>query len=105
MNARTAQRILTTALCALAPTALAAAPAGAEPVKTGCPHGYLLLAVADLAPQGYRVPGQVDDPASGITSFGQPGNGDGLVCAKALGPQVTTWGGQLYEFWDNTSPA
>ena len=77
-------------------------PAGATAPANGCPRGYLVLSVADLTGQGYRVPAQVDDPASGISSFGRPGNGDGLVCAVALGNQRTPWGGQIYNFWDNT---
>ena len=63
------------------------------------------MAVADLAPQGYRVPGQVDDPSSGVKSFGSPGNGDGYVCAQEIGNRTTPWGGQLYQFWDNVLPA
>ena len=105
MNAHIARRALTSVVGAAVATAALVAPATASPSRDGCPRSYEVLAVADLAPQGYQVPGQVDDPSSGVTSFGRPGNGDGLVCAKALGPQTTTWGGQLYQFWDNTSPA
>ena len=105
MNVRTAQRAITSVVGIAAATAALVAPASATASRDGCPHGYEVLAVADLAPQGYRVPGQYDDPSSGLRSFGRPGNGDGLVCAKAIGKQTTPWGGQLYEFWDNTSPA
>ena len=105
MNVRTAQRALASVVGTAAALAVLGSPAGAAPSRDGCPQGYEVLAVADLAPQGYRVPGQVDDPSSGLRSFGRPGNGDGLVCAKAIGSQTTPWGGQLYEFWDNTSPA
>jgi hypothetical protein len=81
---------------------LNASPAQAAAPTNGCPDGYQLLAVSDLAPQGYQVPGKVDDPTSGIRSFGRFGNGDGLVCAVPLGNQLTPWGGQVYNFWDNT---
>jgi hypothetical protein len=80
-----------------------ATPSGAP--SNGCPNGYSLLAVADLAPKGYRVPGQVDDPQSGIRSFGSIGNGDGWVCAQEVGSRTTSWGDQLYQFWDNSLPA
>jgi hypothetical protein len=63
------------------------------------------MAVSDLAPQGYRVPGRLDDPSSGIRSFGSLGNGDGFTCAQEIGNRTTPWGGQLYQFWDNTLPA
>ena len=105
MKRRTAQRVTTTGVSLLAAALTSITSAGATPADNGCPQGYEVLAVADLAPQGYQVPGMVDDPSSGITSFGSAGNGDGLVCAKAIGQQTTTWGGQLYQFWDNTLPA
>jgi hypothetical protein len=44
-----------------------------------------LVAVSDLAPLGYRVPGIVDDPANTYGFGHQHGNGDGLVCARLLG--------------------
>jgi len=71
----------------------------------GCPAGYTALSVADLTSQGYRVPGQVDDPASGLLSYGRPGNGDGVVCGVQLGNQLTTFGDPLYNFMDDTLPA
>ncbi|MCW2572901.1 MAG: hypothetical protein JWO88_2959 [Frankiales bacterium] len=47
------------------------------------------------------MPGIVDDPTSGVRSFGRPGNGDGFICGVPLGNQ--TWiNGQIYNFWDNT---
>jgi hypothetical protein len=76
--------------------ALAAAP------SNGCPVGYQLLSVADLSAQGYQVPAQVDSSTSGILSFGRPGNDDGVVCAVPLGNQQTSFGGQVYNFWDDT---
>jgi hypothetical protein len=92
------------ALAAAMATGLAAAPASAGPVASGCPAGFQLLSVDELTTQGYHLPARVDDPASGLMSFGQPGNGDGYVCGRAL-PQLTSFGGTLYEFTDNTLPA
>jgi hypothetical protein len=77
-------------------SATAAAP------TNGCPKGYDLVSVASLEPLGYQVPGKVDDPNSGIKSFGQPGNGDGFVCSVPLGNQTGVGGVQIYNFWDNT---
>jgi hypothetical protein len=92
----------------------AAAPALAAPPPNGCPAGYQLLSVATLSAQGYKVPALVDSPTGGLVGHGpgngaswvqQPGNGDGLVCGRPLGNQVTPWGGQLYDFVDNQLPA
>ncbi len=109
MSAQIARRAVATLIGVVAVTAATTAAtmtaAHAGKPTNGCPSGYSLLAVADLAPQGYQVPGQVDDPTSGVTSFGQPGNGDGLVCAQEVGDRTTPWGGQLYQFWDNTLSA
>jgi len=81
----------------------AAAPAVASPPSNGCPKGYQLLAISDLLAVGpYHVPTLVDDPSSGILSFGQPGNGDGYVCGVPLGDKQTPFGGQVYNFFDNT---
>jgi hypothetical protein len=102
MNARTLGRTAATTLGVVGITVALMGPAAAGPTSDGCPAGYSLMNVSDLAPQGYQVPGQVDDPTSGILSFGRPGNGDGRVCALELGNQTTSWGGQLYNFWDNT---
>lgn len=85
--------------------AMGAGVANAAPPDNGCPSGYQLLSVADLAAQGYQVPGRVDDPNSGVLSFGQPGNGDGLVCAVQLGNRLTPWGDPIYNFTDNGLPA
>jgi hypothetical protein len=79
--------------------------AHAAPAANGCPRSYELLSVADLTAQGYLLPAQLDDPSSGTTSHGSPGNGDGYVCGKELGPQTTPWGAQLYNFWDNNQHA
>jgi hypothetical protein len=56
-------------------------PAVAGPVhphETGCPTGHPIVSVADLTADGYGVPAWVDAEANG-------GNGDGYVCARALG--------------------
>ena len=63
-----------------------------------------LLSVAELLTTGYRIPARIDDPTSGIKTFGRPGNGDGLVCGVPVGNQ-TTQGLQLYMFFDNQLPA
>ncbi|MDT7538684.1 MAG: hypothetical protein QOI82_2269 [Actinomycetota bacterium] len=101
MDVRLIHRSAVVSLCLVAASAGPIATAQADPPDTGCPTSYTVMAIADLYPQGYRVPSMVDDPNSGLKSFGRPGNGDGLVCAKAIGPQATSWGGQLYDFWDN----
>lgn len=101
MNARIMGRTTAIALCLSAAAAGSVGSAQAAPSDTGCPNGYTVMAVSDLATRGYQVPGQVDDPNSGIKSFGHFGNGDGLVCAQEIGNQTTTFGDQLYQFWDN----
>lgn len=95
-------RVLAPLGVAAASSCLLATPALAAPPSNGCPPTYDVLVVADLTEQGYRVPAQVDDPSSGVLSFGKAGNGDGLVCAHPSGNQTTSWGGQIYNFWDNT---
>jgi hypothetical protein len=102
MNTRIVRGGAAVTLCLLAGVAGSVATAQAGQPSNGCPNGYTLMAVADLSAQGYQVPGQVDDPTSGIKSFGSAGNGDGLICAQEIGHQTTSWGGQLYQFWDNT---
>lgn len=82
---------------------LAASPATAAAPSNGCPSGFQLLSVATLSELGYRVPGMVDDPNSGLESFGNPGNGDGWVCARPLGNQTGPYG-QIYDFMDNQLP-
>lgn len=88
--------------------------ASAAPPPNGCPAGYQLMSVTALSAQGYRVPAEVDSPTSGVVGHGSgngaswvqsPGDGDGYVCARALGNQTTPWGGQLYDFIDNQLPA
>ncbi len=102
--------IQTRALLAAAVLALAtsivsmAAPASAAP-PAGCPRGFDVASVAVLAPLGYRLPGIVDDPANTYGFGHQPGNGDGLVCARLLGKVDPTTGQPLYQFFDNTLPS
>jgi hypothetical protein len=88
--------VLASAATCFAATAAVAAP------SSSCPEGYDLLNRQVLHDAGYRVPDQVDDPTSGVQSFGRPGNGDGWVCGVPLGNKTTPWGGQVYNFWDNT---
>ena len=56
----------------------------------------------------------VDSPRSGVVGegpgvrrgwIGQPGNGDGWVCAVQLGNQLTPFGLPVYNFIDNQLPA
>jgi hypothetical protein len=86
------------ALCPLGSVAASAAPPA-----NGCPAGYDLMVVATLTAAGYHVPALVDSPAA--RSFGQPGNGDGLICAVKLGNRLTPWGDSVYNFVDNQLPA
>ena len=81
------------------------AAALAAPPSNGCPAGYQLLSVRTLTAEGYQVPTLADSPASGIDSFGNPGNGDGLVCGVPLGHQLTPFGLQVSNFADNQLPA
>ena len=101
-------RTVTGLSCALAiSTAAIALPSGAalaDAPSNGCPSGYTLLSVGTLSSAGYRVPAEVDSPTSGVHSFGQPGNGDGLVCGVQLGNQVGPYG-PIYNFIDDQLPA
>ncbi len=81
----------------------ASSPASAEAPTNGCPSAFFLWSVAEHLPMGYHVPVLVDSPTSGVWSFGQPGNGNGYVCAHLLG--VTDDGKPLYEFFDDQLPA
>lgn len=80
--------------CSVVPTRVHASNAP----PNGCPNGFQYLSVSDLTAMGYHVPALVDSPANG-------GNGDGYICARALGERTTSWGGQLYLFADNQLPA
>lgn len=84
---------------------LSTGAAFADAPSNGCPAGYQLLSVASLSALGYHVPSRVDSPSSGILSFGQPGNGDGYVCAVQLGQRLTSFGLPIYNFIDNQLPA
>lgn len=100
-------RVLLTAAVSAAATSILiqGSPASATPPATGCPRGFDLVAVADLAPLGYRVPGIVDDPANTYGFGHRSGNGDGWVCARLLGKVEKATGQPLYEFFDNTLPS
>ena len=76
----------------------------AAPVN-GCPDGYQLLSVTDLTAAGYYVAGLVDDPGSGSLSYGRPGNGNGVICARQMGNRLTHFGGPYYNFLDDGLPA
>jgi hypothetical protein len=104
MHGQLGRRASTAALAVVAISAVTV-PVAHAGSQSGCPAGYSVMAVADLEPQGYQVPRAVDDPTSGVKSFGHLGNGDGLICAQEIGHHTTPWGGQLYQFWDNTLPA
>jgi len=77
---------------------IAATPALAAPPSTGCPAGFQLLPVQTLTAEGYSmVP---------VLSYGtHPGNGDGYICGRPHGNQLTPFGLPIYEFTDNTLPA
>jgi hypothetical protein len=92
-------------LSAVTSIAVQGSPASATPPAAGCPSGFTLAAVSDLAQLGYRVPGIVDDPANTYGFGHQPGNGDGLVCARLLGKTDNATGQPLYEFFDDTLPS
>lgn len=75
--------------------------AAAHGTETGCPGGFDLDSVTALVSAGYDVADRVDDPASGIESYGRPGNGNGWLCTRAMGNQTTHFGGQYYLFIDD----
>ena len=105
MNTRLARIATVTAVASAAAVMLTAGPSAAAP-PSGCPGGFQLLSVGALSALGYQVPGRVDDPSSGLRSFGRAGNGNGWVCAVPLGNQ--TWSSdvasdlQIYDFMDDT---
>ena len=103
MKSNRVMRAVTAGLLGCGVSLAATAPAVAAPPSNGCPNGYKLLSISDLLAVGpYHVPSLVDDPSSGILSFGQTGNGDGYVCGVPLGDKKTPFGGQVYNFFDNT---
>lgn len=79
----------------------AVAPAQAAAPTDGCPAGYLVLVVADLTAQGYRVPALVDEQ---LGSFRLPPNHNGLVCGVPLGNRSFD-GKQIYNVMDDSLPA
>jgi hypothetical protein len=84
------------AAAALVTTAVpvTAGAAAAHPLVNGCASGHEAVDVAWATAQGYRLPAQFDDPANG-------GNGDGTVCGRAMGPQLTPTGLQQYLWGEN----
>ena len=103
MNVRTAS--LATSLLVLAGVAglagITGSAAAAAPTN-GCPAGYDLLSVSQLTGFGYGVPARIDDPDSGLLSYGRPGNGDGWVCGVVMGNQLAFPGHPLYNFMDDS---
>jgi hypothetical protein len=99
MNVRTASFAAGLVVAGLAVTTGSAA---AEAPSNGCPRGYDLLLVAELTDLGYGVPAKIDDPGSGLLSYGRPGNDNGWVCAVAMGNQIAGNGHQLYNFMDDS---
>jgi len=85
MNALHMRRCAAAAAIVCAAVPVMAQSATASAPTNGCPAGYDLMSVSALAVQGYRVPGAVDDPTSGIRSFGRLGNSDGWVCEVPIG--------------------
>lgn len=107
--------IATTLLAVAAGPVLTLEAAQAAPPGDGCPRGFDLLSVQTLTADGYRLPALIDDPTSGVVGqegqgegnawIGQPGNGDGWICGRHLGKQLTPLGLPLYLFIDNQLPA
>lgn len=86
---RVAAALITAALPA------AAEASAAHPLVNGCPSGHEAIDVAWATAQGYGVPARLDDLAN-------DGNGDGTVCGRAMGPQLTPSGLQQYLWSENT---
>lgn len=84
---------------AAAAFSLAVAPAHGTAVR--CPDGFELASVAASVSAGYVVASSVDDPASGVESYGRPGNGNGWLCTRAMGNKTTHFGSQYYLFTDD----
>ena len=102
MNALHMRACVAVATLACGTVAVLAQSAPAAAPGNGCPPHYDLVQVSVIAVDGYQVPGMVDDPTSGIRSFGKLGNHDDWVCALPLGNQTTPWAGQVYNFVDNS---
>ncbi len=66
-----------------------------------CPAGFELASAAELVEAGYVVASAVDDPTSGVETFGRPGNGNGLICIRQMGNRTTHFGGPYYLFTDD----
>ncbi len=103
MNVRHLARVASTCALLAGSVLATSTAASAQAPTSGCPHGFFLWSVAEHLADGYHLALIVDDPRSGVQSFGQAGNGDGWVCAHLLG--VTENGRSLYEFFDDVLPA
>ncbi|MFZ0627629.1 MAG: hypothetical protein WAN34_14150 [Acidimicrobiia bacterium] len=93
------RRIITACTIAALATTLLAAPASARPPaeNNGCPQGFESMVVGE-GEADRRVPHEVDSPEFG-------GNGDSIVCARALGQGIYhTYPGRpdtVYRWADN----
>jgi len=94
------RRILFTLVATMLATSLFAVSAMAQPPaeNNGCSQGYQWMEVG-VGDADRPTPRIVDDPANG-------GNGDGIVCARALGDGVFhTFPGRpdtIYKWMDNS---
>jgi hypothetical protein len=70
-----------------------AGSAAAEPANTACPAGFETITVAQAVSEGYATSPVVVDNA---------GNGDGVVCRRALGGPPGSV--QVYFWQDNATP-
>jgi hypothetical protein len=75
--------------------------AAAHGTEMRCPDGFELASVTAMVSAGYVVAAGVDDPSSGVESYGRPGNGNGWLCTRAMGNKTTHFGGQYYLFTDD----
>ena len=98
----TPRRITTRVALAILPIAvstLAVAPAHGSGLR--CPDGFELASVTAMVSAGYVVADRVDDPSSGVESYGRLGNANGWLCLRAMGNKTTHFGGQYYLFTDD----
>ncbi len=91
----------TLSTAALAAALLTVSSPAVNATTMSCPSGFDLASVAELVSAGYVVAGVVDDPSSGVETFGRPGNGNGQLCIRAMGNKTTHFGGQYYLFADD----
>ena len=86
----------TTLLGVVGAIIVAAGPAGsaaAQPANAACPAGFETITVAQAVSEGYATSPVVVDNA---------GNGDGVVCRRALGGPPGSI--QVYWWQDNATP-